>query len=316
MRNKKSSAPQSVETLAIGPFGWRVNTFGDAAAAHGAIIALHGFTGSGADFAQLAADPAGQDWFWICPDLPGHGPGPVPGLHDAGTLPWLLAGIGRVLDRWPALPPPLLLGYSMGGRLALHAAVRLHRRLRGLVVIGAGGGLATPQERAARRADDARWLDLLAAGDMDAFAAAWEAQELLQTQARIPEPWGTALRQRRRASQADGLGLSLRSHGTGMLPQVWDQLPALNVPVLVVTGERDPRFAAIAKRLTSVLPDAAWELVPDAGHTAHLEQPQAFLRILGNWRHAQPHRQRSTRNTCAGHLPGSRRTKLRAPRQE
>jgi 2-succinyl-6-hydroxy-2,4-cyclohexadiene-1-carboxylate synthase len=74
------------------------------------------------------------------------------------------------------------------------------------------------------------------------------------------------------------LASSLRLAGTGRQQPLWSELHQLDMPVLVVVGERDERYKAAGRRLVdSIGSNAAFAVIPDAGHACHMERPDAFL---------------------------------------
>jgi len=173
--------------------------------------------------------------------------------------------------------PYVLCGYSMGGRVALHAAFSLGARVRRLVLIGASPGLADRAERAARAASDAALADRIEAIGMDAFAAEWESQPLF---AGMPRGVAELAGEDRRRNTAAGLAAALRGLGTGVMPSSWERLPDLDVPVDLVVGERDEKFRGIAEKMAYSLPRARVTVVPDAGHAVQLEAPDAVVELL------------------------------------
>lgn len=203
-------------------------------------------------------------------DLPGHGlatPPTSPGLDDVADE--LLRSTG----------PGTYVGYSMGGRLALRAALRdTERRIERLVLIGATAGLDDPTERAERRAADDRLADRIEAIGVDAFLAEWLALPLFA--GLTPEQQGLGVRRR---NSAEGLAASLRCHGTGRQGSLWNDLAHLQIRVLVVAGELDTKFTDIGQRLAAALPRGELATVDGATHSAHLEQPEAFATLLLEW---------------------------------
>ncbi|MCB9743445.1 MAG: 2-succinyl-6-hydroxy-2,4-cyclohexadiene-1-carboxylate synthase [Alphaproteobacteria bacterium] len=233
------------------------------------LLALHGFTGSGQDFAPFA-EALGRRV--LAPDLPGHGAAAA----SPATLAASLHALRPLLDE-----APVLLGYSLGGRLALHLA--LERPPEALVLIGASPGLETEAARAARRdADEALAIEITEKG-IPAFAQAWARVPIIATQARIPEPWRSEMAARRLLNTPSGLAASLRGLGTGALPSLWDRLGALHCPTLLLVGEEDLKFRDIAARMAARLPRAEQVLIPGAGHCAHLEQPRASARAVADF---------------------------------
>lgn len=241
-------------------------------------VALHGFGGSGQDFEGAAPGWGRRVW---APDLPGHGRSPVPAGGPEQGLAATLRGLGAVLDAAVQAGGPVeLLGYSMGGRLALHLLRARPEAVARVVLIGASPGLADPAERAARRAaDDALARQVLEEGAAR-FAERWAAQPLIATQARIPAPWGERLRARRAQNNPAGLAWALRALGPGQLEPLWEALPGFSQPALLVAGAEDPRYAALAQRMAAAWPGARVTQIPGAGHCAHLEAPEAFGALL------------------------------------
>lgn len=240
-------------------------------AAH--LLALHGFTGTGEDFEALAA--LTPELGWRAPDLPGHGD-----AADEEALPALLERLSAALLSAPR--PRLVLGYSMGGRIALQLAVALRGvdALDGLILVGASPGLADLVEAAARRAADEALAALAEAEGAEAFLTRWRATPILQTQAQIPEPWRGRMLARRARCRASGLAASLRVYGTGALPSLWDALPTLSVPTALIAGALDPKFVRVHAEMAARLPNVRTVTLPGVGHTAHLEDPAAFVAAL------------------------------------
>lgn len=242
------------------------------------LLALHGFTGSGLDFAALAEHFGGS---LHCPDLPGHG---ASGTLGAGQGE--LSGIEQCSDtllalmQASAMERPALLGYSMGGRTALTLAFRHPGAVSALVLIGASPGLADASAREQRRAlDDQRARELEQQGTV-AFMDRWQELPLLRSQQRMPARHWQDFSKRRRGADPQGLAWSLRAMGTGAMPSLWEHLTELTVPTLMITGEQDERYTAIAGEMADKIPNATCEVIAAAGHSPHLEQPEAVAELL------------------------------------
>ena len=110
-----------------------------------------------------------------------------------------------------------------------------------------------------------------------AFVSEWERLPLFAGLARLPDEERAALRAQRLANNATGLANRLRGMGTGAQPSLWPHLGDIAAPALLVAGALDEKFAAINQDMAAALPDAALRLIPDAGHTVHLEQPTLYL---------------------------------------
>ncbi|HEY7074683.1 MAG TPA: 2-succinyl-6-hydroxy-2,4-cyclohexadiene-1-carboxylate synthase [Solirubrobacteraceae bacterium] len=231
------------------------------------VVLLHGFTQTRRSWRRTVQALGGR-YRALAPDLPGHGQS----AHRVASFDACTAYVR-------ALAPPRfsLAGYSMGGRVALHAALALRDRLEQLVLIGASPGLAEATERAARRAADDALADRIEAIGVEAFAREWAAQPLFAGQ---PERVAAAAHADRLRNTAEGLAAALRGLGTGAMDPLWDRLPELTIPVTLLVGERDEKFRAIAERMAARLPDARLTIVPGAGHAAHLERPEVVAQLV------------------------------------
>lgn len=229
---------------------------------------VHGFGQTARCWGPLAATLA-RDHEVVRIDAPGHG-GSAAVAADLPTTGRLIAEVGG---------PAVYLGYSMGGRMALHVATGVPEVVRGLVLVGATPGIEDDRERAARHAADRALAEHIRTVGVDAFVEEWLARPMF---AGLP-PEGRFEAERRR-NTAEGLATSLELAGTGAQAPLWDALAAIDCPVLVVAGADDTRYAAIAERTAAAIgAGARVALVPGAGHSAHLEQPARFTALLLDW---------------------------------
>ena len=232
-----------------------------------ALALLHGFTGSGRSFDHLR-DPLEARFRILAPDLPGHGASPdATGWDDA--LDSLAAALG---------PDPFFLaGYSMGARLALGYALRFPDRVRALVLESGSPGIADPDERAGRKFEDEAVATMAEREGIEAFVDRWEKHPTLATLRNLGEPMATELRERRRQNRVEGLASALRHLGSGAQPSLWKALVRLRPPTLILAGERDPKFSAIARSMARAIPGARLRLFAGAGHAPHLEAPDEYV---------------------------------------
>jgi 2-succinyl-6-hydroxy-2,4-cyclohexadiene-1-carboxylate synthase len=231
---------------------------------------LHGFTGSGRSFDHLR-DRLDPKFRILAPDLPGHGSSPQATGWDV-AVDSLAAALG---------PDPFFLaGYSMGARLALACALRFPDRVRAVVLESGSPGIADADERAGRKFEDEALAAMAEREGIDAFVDRWEKHPTLATLRDLPEPIATRLRERRRQNRVEGLASALRHLGSGAQPSLWKDLLHLRPRALIVAGERDPKFAAIARAMARAIPGSRLRLIAGAGHAPHLEAPDEYLAAL------------------------------------
>ena len=237
------------------------------------LVLLHGFSGAGSAFDHLR-EALGARFRVTAPDLPGHGESPeATGWDDA------------VQELRNALPREsfFLAGYSMGARLALAFALRHPASVRALVLESGSPGIQDSAERDRRRAEDTGLASLALREGVAAFVARWEEHPTLWGLRDLPAPLASALRERRLRSSAAGLASALRHLGAGAQPPLWDELPRLRVPTLLLAGEGDAKFSEIARQMAERIPDARLRLLPRCGHSPHLETPARFAEAIAGF---------------------------------
>lgn len=240
------------------------------------MLFLHGFMGRGEDWRGVSAG-LGEGFFRVAADLPGHGASlgmPPERYAMEGAARSVLdvldgAGVGRAT----------LVGYSMGGRLALYLALRHPDRCSGLFLESASPGLEDAWERAARRRADEQRAERLEGGDLRGFLEDWYRQPLFAPLARDRDLLRRTIEDKMRSSPVE-LAASLRGMGTGSQPSLWAELPDLRVPALSVTGALDEKFVGISRRMASLAPAMRAVVAPGAGHNVHAEAPEAYLSLL------------------------------------
>lgn len=258
-----------------------------------ALVLLHGFTNSGASW-QPVISGLGQRYRACSPDIRGH-------ASASGSEPVTLDAVLEDIARLP-VDDFTLVGYSQGGRIALHAALATPERVSRLVLIGASPGIEDASARTERRLADERLAERIEGMTIEEFAAEWARTPILTGVA--PDVAAATHADRLRSTPA-GLAAALRGLGTGALPPLWHRLRELLMPVTLITGQRDAKFTATAQRMAGLIPAATLTVVPDAGHAVHLERPDAIIEALL----AIPAEQPGTKPRAGGHrhLPTDRR---------
>jgi 2-succinyl-6-hydroxy-2,4-cyclohexadiene-1-carboxylate synthase len=171
----------------------------------------------------------------------------------------------------------VLVGYSLGGRLALRAVLRDPGRYAGVVTVGATAGLDDPSLRSARAEADDRLAAWMEAAPIEDIVSIWERQPLFADQ---PEALIEEQRPGRLSHDPAGLAMLLRTAGQGVLEPVWHELLTLDLPVLAIAGARDEGYVAAARRIADVAPRGRAAIVEDAGHAVHLQRPERVADLI------------------------------------
>ncbi len=250
------------------------------------LLLLHGFTGSAANWLPLM-EMLGRNRRVIAVDLLGHGGTDSPDDPARYRIERAAADLIDILDLLDIVQVDLL-GYSMGGRLALACAVEYPLRIRSLILESASPGLATSAEREARRQSDCALADCIEKKGVSAFIDYWESIPLFASQMNLPHEARAQLRAQRLTNNPRGLANSLRGMGTGAQPNYWDTLRHLVMPILLITGALDTKFSKIGMDMHTAINRSRLHIVPGAGHTVHLEQPRLFGELTRDFLNAMP----------------------------
>ena len=244
------------------------------------IILLHGFTGSSQDFLTLP-DQILSHYRCLMPDLPGHGRTQI--LHEANTFQ--TAGQVRLLQQWLnslGLTRFHLLGYSMGGRLALQFAVRNSHQLASLILVSTTAGIHQKGLRQKRAESDSQLAQTILAAEPVDFLTHWVSQPIFQGISEQGEAFIAQEVDRRLPIQPAGLAYSLKYFGAGVMPSVWPQLKQITVPSLVMAGSRDSKYRSLASELVSLMPNAILEML-ETTHAPLIEAPDALWKKVADF---------------------------------
>jgi 2-succinyl-6-hydroxy-2,4-cyclohexadiene-1-carboxylate synthase len=243
------------------------------------LVLLHGFTGSAISWGMLLDDLVTLGMRVIALDLLGHGRSDAPEDPQRYGMEHCQIDIISILQKLGIRQgKAILLGYSMGGRIALYCAFSYY--FRALILESASPGLATFTERAQRRANDEALAERIECEGIEAFIDYWEQLPLFASQRNLPIECRNVQRAQRLNNRAHGLANSLRGVGTAVQPSLYQRLPELTLPALLITGELDSKFCTIGQTMAQQLPQAQLQIVPKAGHTVHLEQPERFATLV------------------------------------
>lgn len=240
------------------------------------VICLHGFTGTSQTFQGLFAD---QEWNILAVDLIGHGQTSVYVHPDCYRMENVIQDL-RLLVQHLQLHQYILLGYSMGARIALAWAIN-DPQVQGLIMESGRPGIASPQLRAARRVKDNLLARKILTQPLVDFVNKWEELPLFASQKKLPAKLQLQVRKQRLSQCPYGLAMSLMMMGTGQQANYWDQLPQ-DLPTLLIVGSLDHKFQQIAHNMQQRAPQMKLQVI-SGGHCVHLENPVIFATTVTNW---------------------------------
>lgn len=238
------------------------------------VVFLHGFMGCARDWHPLASRLAPR-MRCIAVDLPGHGRSVRLASPAAYTWAGACAAIRDVLVEMD-LRDIVLAGYSMGARLALHLALTGDLPVRALILESGSPGLRSAAERRTRRTQDAAVAAALRGGDFAAFVSQWYRQDLFSSLAGRPALLARLVARRRRNDPGE-LARALEGLSVAGQPDLWTSFRRLALPILVVSGALDGKYAALAAAMAARNRNVRWRPVQGAGHNVHVEKPGTYL---------------------------------------
>lgn len=225
---------------------------------------LHGFTQTHKSW-EILRTTLDKTNTTIAPDLPGHGDS----LDGAISISQMADQIVMAITK-----PTVFVGYSFGARLALHIALQHPAQTRALVLVSATAGIEDAKTRQDRvRADESLAQRIIEIG-VEAFVDEWLSRDLFASL--TPQNNQRSLRLN---NTAEGLAASLRYAGTGCQESLWEKLGEIKCPTLILAGEKDAKFLALAHRLHAEIEQSELHIL-DARHSVHIERPQEFQNLL------------------------------------
>jgi 2-succinyl-6-hydroxy-2,4-cyclohexadiene-1-carboxylate synthase len=242
------------------------------------VVALHGFTGSHQDFEPLKSMVNEDLVEFVAPDWPGHGKLKQETDSKKYSLDAHMEIISKAVGSSKRV---ILLGYSMGGRLALNWALNHPNRIEKLILIGASPGIADATESAERLKGDQALAHFIRIHGVKPFIKYWNGKTFFRPLMALPPDRLDPILERRLKNTTEGLALSLENVGTACLPSLWPRLKELRCAVDIVVGEKDPKFIEIGYRMGECIPKARISVIESAGHALHLEMPQDIATLIG-----------------------------------
>jgi 2-succinyl-6-hydroxy-2,4-cyclohexadiene-1-carboxylate synthase len=241
------------------------------------VLLVHGFTRDTRAWAPVM--PALEGYRTVRVDLIGHGKSDAPADGSRYSMEHAVEDLLALMHHL-SVEQYALVGYSLGGRVALHLATAAPERLWALVIESASAGIDDPAQQAARVESDENLAQSILPDGIEAFADRWQAQALFAAQASLPPDAFAEQRSQRIENSPTGLANSLRGMGAGAQDYILDRLEVIEAPSLFLAGALDTRYAAFAPVLASKVRGADHCIIEGAGHTTHLEEPQAWSRLV------------------------------------
>jgi 2-succinyl-6-hydroxy-2,4-cyclohexadiene-1-carboxylate synthase len=237
------------------------------------LLLIHGFMGSSKDFC-LAVSTLTKYFHCICIDLPGHGKTPVTDDHFV-----------RIAEQILAIAPDncYLLGYSLGGRLALYLALHYPDRWQKVILESASFGLPTAETRQERQRQDSAIARKLRQPDLDftAFIQNWYQQAVFTGISKHPD--FLELIASRSNNNPLALARSLETMGLGQQPYLGELLKTNKIPLLILVGQQDTKFVEIGQQIANLCPQTELRIIPNCSHNIHFQQLDLWLRTVQKW---------------------------------
>ena len=240
------------------------------------ILLLHGFTGDIQDFSSVIS-LLSKNYCCLAVDLPGHGQTRVSGDESCYNMSKTAQALIHLLDDLQ-IDKCLLLGYSMGGRLALYMTLHFPERFEKVVLESASPGLKTEKDRSHRRQADSQTAQNLENSNIKDFILNWYDRPLFKSLKKSPK--FEKLIESRLTNNPLELAKSLRNMGTGNQPSLWKKLAQNQIPILLLAGEDDDKFQRINAEIASFCPAATLKIIPNAGHNIHFENIDNFGSVV------------------------------------
>ncbi len=245
------------------------------------VLFLHGFTGRADDWINYF-ESLTPKIFPFAIDLVGHGQSDKPVDISFYTVPSITNQINEVIEHL-GYSRIGLVGYSMGGRIAVSFTAAFPETVKGLVLESTTAGLKTNMERKERVELDNALVSFLEQHSVEEFVDYWLSLPLFRSQQRLPDSIKNLIRSRKRNNAKVGLKNTLRGSGTGAMPSLWESLEYISVPVLLISGGLDTKFTTINAEMSNKLPTCRHAVVDEAGHNVHLEKKDEFIKLVNEF---------------------------------
>ncbi|BAU65014.1 hypothetical protein STA3757_23930 [Stanieria sp. NIES-3757] len=240
------------------------------------ILFLHGFMGDRFDFDRVIALLA-PHFSFLTVDLPGHGKTKVIGAESNYTMPNTAQALIELLQI-NQINKCFLVGYSLGGRLALYLTLYFPEYFYKVALESASPGLENEEEREQRIQLDLQIAAELESTDFSFFLNKWYSNSLFESFKKHPD-FNQAI-QTKLTNNPTELAKSLRNISTGLQPSLWQNLKQNRIPLLFLVGELDQKFVLINTKMTKLCPNSQLKIIKNSGHNIHFENPVEYAQAI------------------------------------
>jgi 2-succinyl-6-hydroxy-2,4-cyclohexadiene-1-carboxylate synthase len=242
------------------------------------VVCLHGFSENLGTWDSIELD----GFQLILVDMPGHGSTEKPSALQPYKLLTLLETLHDLIKQLE-LGQHSMMGYSMGGRIALAYTLQYPREIAKLILESVSYGECGEHSREKRRRDDAVLAEDIRQNGIEWFESYWSGLEIFKTQARLPEEVRARIKKHRLQNEPYALANTLLESGQGTFPCLKDRVAELMMPVLFISGELDPKYQKISREFSHLNARIIRQTISGVGHNTHLEDPQTFQAVVSEF---------------------------------
>ncbi len=245
------------------------------------LILLHGFTGSSEDWIFLINE-LDERIYPIAVDLPGHGKNEISKDPKDYNIDFIVDIIDSIIEEF-YFPQVVLLGYSMGGRIAESYTIQNMSKVKAMVLESTTPGIKDESERNARYRSDLDLAELIIIEGVEKFVNYWMELPLFESLKNRQVEEYQKIISRKLKNNPIGLSNSLKGFSTGKMENMWNSLIDLHHPILLITGQLDNKYSEIAREMKKQLPNSTHIILENSGHNTHLEKPKEFIKLINNF---------------------------------
>lgn len=242
------------------------------------MICFHGFAENLSTWESIHF----QDYQMVLVDLIGHGKSDQPYSIQPYRLPVMIRHI-HLLIQQIGLPKYAMMGYSMGGRIALAYALTYSQEVDLLILESASYGECGFVNRIRRRRKDQQLARSIRENGVEWFKRYWSGLDIFASQKKLPEDVRYKIGERRLSNAPHALANTLLGSGQGRFPCLKKKIGQLTMPVLYINGEYDTKYQQMGREFKQLNPRIFQTIIPGVGHNTHTEDPQAFSEAVKNF---------------------------------